>query len=100
MPTFDGNRQPTVGPGQRPSGRLATIANRATTESKGAVTTVTDIVTIAMIIIAWVLLAFHRINISDVLATCRDLRTEKAQSLSSATASRSSGFQTFLAMPR
>lgn len=35
VPTFDGNRQPTAGLGQRLSGRLATIASYATTESKG-----------------------------------------------------------------
>jgi hypothetical protein len=81
--------------------RLLALQARGSRVFRGlAVTTVTGIVTIAMIIITWVLLAFHRINISDVLATCRDLRMEKAQSMSSATASRSSGFQTFLAMPR
>jgi hypothetical protein len=46
---------------------------------QGAVTTVTGIVATAMIIIAWVLLTFHRMNISDVLATCGDLWVEKAR---------------------
>lgn len=78
MPTFDGNKQPTAGPGTVPIGTPRDHREPRDDGIQGAVTTVTGIVTIAMIIIAWVLLAFHRMNISDVLATRRDLRMEKA----------------------
>ena len=71
-----GNPPPARDSAHRDASRVASRDHREPRDDgiQGAVTTVTGIVTIAMIVIAWVQLAFHRTNISDMLATCRDLR--------------------------
>ena len=63
VPAFKSDGQPADDPGSRPPGRLATIASRATTGIQGAVSVVTGMVTIAIIVIVWALFALHRLDI-------------------------------------
>jgi hypothetical protein len=55
--------QPADDPRTRPTGRLATIASRAASGVQEAVSAITGIVTIAIIVIVWAPFALHRLDI-------------------------------------
>jgi hypothetical protein len=68
VPAFKCDGQPADDPGWCPPGRLATIGSRATTGIHGAVSAVTDIVTIAIIVIVWPLFALRRLDILSAVS--------------------------------
>ena len=60
---FGRMRRSRAGPG-----RIATAVSRATEGAKGVAAALTAIGLILGSVIAWVLFAFHKMNISDVLS--------------------------------